>query len=315
MRKRKSQSKDTAKRSDNESKTSWLYLKWETRKRYPIDYPTKKCYTRVMKHYVYQLTTQAPNGSELYYIGVRSSSTEPELDTTYMSSSKLVDHMRGQGIEFTKRILDVYPSRDLANQAEQTLLEMLNAAVDNTYINLHAITKPYEAGRAAEKIQYFKTLFPKLEPVYGTPKTRDLQHWETRYRIGQCPWAYKFIGHPERLKWYWHTTGTRSYWPGRSDGLMTQTKKHCLYYKTDLTQLDGTPLERIQELYLNHYVEGQRTPVLELIEELMTMLKLDDWLVARALVEQSSSSKTWILRRIDKSKPKAKKQITIKRIL
>lgn len=265
-----------------------------------------------MKHYVYELTTQPTGGPKLTYIGARSCQCEPELDHNYWSSSALVDHMRISGIQFEKRILDQYPSRAEAFAAEQVFLTELQAATDLCYINLNSNSQPYCAGRAGQKLQYFKQLFPDLVPHYQARIAHSLAHWEQQYCVQESAWICKFVEHPGKLKFYWPTTGTRTFWPGRPDGLMTQRGAVETRYQTDFSSLDGTALERIHSLYASHYVQGQRTPVLEFVEELMLLLTPKEWTEARNLIQQHSADKTWILNRIDRSHKKKLQQQTRK---
>lgn len=258
-----------------------------------------------MNHYVYRLSTQANSDTELFYIGVRSSKCDPGLDTSYMGSSMVVDYMLSMNVRFNKQILDVYETRAIANTAEQMLFDGLNCIKDKNCINLHSFNTPYQPGRNRDKIDYFKSLLPQIVPKDYVDKFNKITRDELAYRVKSHGWSWLFIDHPERLKFYWTTTGTYSYWPGRPDNLMTDKHGKKKYYLTQVDSVEGTPLERITQLYESHYIKGQDVPVLEVIEQLMLLLNPEDWAIARKLVAENFIEYTaWIINRIDRNQPK-----------
>lgn len=257
-----------------------------------------------MNHYIYKLTTKSLDERELYYIGVRSSKCTPVLDTNYMSSSRIVDHMMSMQIPFEKEILDTYETREQAEAAEQMYFDLDESITNINCLNLNSHNTPYASDKGAIKMNYFKELFPELNSTYVPNNSKGvITHKDIAFRVSTYePWM--FINHPDHLKYYWASTGTLSYWPGREDMLMTNKMGKKKFYLTRFDLVDGTPLERIQQFYESHYISGQKTPVVEVIEQLMGLLNLEDWLVARALLTKHSSDMSWIFPRIDKKKPK-----------
>jgi hypothetical protein len=260
-----------------------------------------------MNHYTYRLTTQSSCGCDLYYIGVRSSRCNPEQDVGYMGSSRLVDYMLLQGIKFQKQIIDTYSSRELAETHEQLLFDQLECIDDMTCINLNSFNRPYTPGRAGDKMMLYKDLFPQLRPGFFVDKFRLLDPSDMSYRVKTSGLYWLFINHPDNLKYYWHTTGTRSYWPGRSDNLMTDSNGVRKYYLTRLDLVSGTPTERIQQLLSHHYISGQQTVVLEVIEQLILLVNpdtLDYNICIDQLKKCVQPEQQWMLNRINKAKKK-----------
>lgn len=255
-----------------------------------------------MNHYTYRLRTTSQCGTELYYIGVRSSVCPPEQDINYQGSSRLVDYMRSQSIIFQKEIIDTYESRQVAEQAEQHCFDTLGCTSDISCINLHSHQDPYYPGRGGEKMAYYKTLFPQLAPGFFVDPRRQLTRNDLKYRVNAQGLSWLFLEHPENIKYYWHTTGTLSYWPGRADNLMTNNNGVKKYYLTRPDLVDGTAGERIQELINNHLVAGQRTVILEYIERLMSLTQTDERpVLLESLKHTIPPDQQWIIRRIEKN--------------
>lgn len=209
--------------------------------------------------------------NNLYYFGVRSSRCNPNNDTDYMSSSELVRQMILCGIGFRKEIVETFPNRESAEQHEQWLFDQYQAVEDIQCINLNSYNNPYRPGRAQHKISHYQQLFPQLKPGYFVDQHRVLSKEDLQYQVGP---NRIFIGHPERIKFYYPTTGTVTYWPGRPDRLMTRHRRYNKYYVTDFDniQLDGTPVEQIRYLMRDHYQSGQRIPIVEWCEQIMASI-------------------------------------------
>ena len=125
------------------------------------------------------------------------------------------------------------------------------------------------------------------------------------YRVKTSTLYWMFINHPERLKFYWTTTGTRSYWPGRTDNLMTDSGGIKKYYLTRPDSVSGTPAERIQQLMEHHYISGQRTAIMEVIEGLVCLMdkKTPEYTdIIRLLEQHIDPEQKWIMKRIKNAK-------------
>ena len=214
---------------------------------------------------------------DLYYFGVRSCKCDPNLDTNYMSSSNLVSFMRSMGINFSKEILELHKNREIAENAEQQLFDDFNAIDDIKCININSHRNPYTIGRATTKMEYFKSLFPELNPGYFVDKFKKITKDELIFRVQANHMRWTFINHPEYLKHYYPTTGTKTYWPGRKDRLLSDKVGSVKHYSTSIEMVDGTSFEQIQELFSNHYVEGQKSHVLETAAEHMKLLDREEW--------------------------------------
>ena len=70
------------------------------------------------------------------YIGVRSCSCLPENDNEYMGSSKiLIEELQKNPKAFTKTIIDIFPTREIANANEQWLHETYDVARNPMFYN------------------------------------------------------------------------------------------------------------------------------------------------------------------------------------
>lgn len=87
-----------------------------------------------MNHYTYMILIKPDfNSKVFYYVGLRSSLSEPE-DDFYMSSSKLVRSFELAGVEVRKIILGKFETRLSASREEQCLIKtMIN---DDWNLNL-----------------------------------------------------------------------------------------------------------------------------------------------------------------------------------
>ena len=89
-------------------------------------------------HYVYKITNLNPNDERLYYIGVRSTlKSSPDLDTNYRSSSKyLKAAIKEIGHNnFSKKILGVFETRELAVREEIKLHNLFDVAKNPLFYN------------------------------------------------------------------------------------------------------------------------------------------------------------------------------------
>jgi len=264
-----------------------------------------------MNHYTYLLSTNNSNNQTIYYIGVRSSKCAPADDITYMGSSKLVDFMRTLDIKFTKEILATYETREQAELGEQEFFNTLECIERAEFINLHSHKNPYEVGRATTKMSYFKQLFPQLKPGHFVDSFNKITQADFKFCVFKGNLYWYFINHPDNLKHYWHTTGTKTYWPGRSDRLLSIKHSEPKYYLTDVETVSGTPFEQIQQLLDYHYVKGQRTHILETIEEQMKLLGNNERESAIELIKpQILPDNRYIFNRIVKYNTKVNKQLT-----
>lgn len=80
---------------------------------------------RLTKHYVYR-TTYLPTGE--FYIGVRSSVTEPK-DDKYLGSGSFTFFSRYNRKGYSKEIIAEFPSRD---EAETYELSIISQNISNT---------------------------------------------------------------------------------------------------------------------------------------------------------------------------------------
>lgn len=91
-------------------------------------------------HYTYKITNNKPTDKRLYYIGVRSTlKASAELDTNYRSSSKYLKRaLREIGHQnFSKEILSIWETRELADKEESRLHKLLNVSANQLYYNRH----------------------------------------------------------------------------------------------------------------------------------------------------------------------------------
>jgi len=88
-------------------------------------------------HYVYKITNNNPTDQRKYYIGVRSSTVIPEKDTNYRSSSLfLKEAIKENGDKiFSKEILSIWKTRELANEEEVRLHNLYDVAVNPEFYN------------------------------------------------------------------------------------------------------------------------------------------------------------------------------------
>lgn len=84
-----------------------------------------------MYHYTYRLT----DNEGFAYIGARSCNHHPEDDVAYMSSSKYVATAIKQGVVFSKQILAIWPTRELAIQHEIRLHDAFDVAKNPLFYN------------------------------------------------------------------------------------------------------------------------------------------------------------------------------------
>lgn len=89
-------------------------------------------------HYVYKIINDCPTDQRKYYIGVRSTHhQDPNNDTNYRSSSKhLKQALKEIGHKnFSKEILSVWETRELANAEEIRLHNLFDVAINPEYYN------------------------------------------------------------------------------------------------------------------------------------------------------------------------------------
>ena len=94
-------------------------------------------------HYIYKITNLKPSDSRKYYIGVRSTNCKtPEEDWKYMGSSDYLNtEIQKFGIDsFSKEILSVWKTRELANLEEIRLHALLNVSNNPEFYNLSNAT-------------------------------------------------------------------------------------------------------------------------------------------------------------------------------
>lgn len=247
------------------------------------------------------ISTPISDAADLYYIGVRSSKCEPELDTSYMGSSRILSYMISCGIVFKKQVIETYGTREEADENEQEIFDFTGGVDNINCINLHSYRNPCVDGRAANKLEYYKKNFKQLVTYYSHDRFNKIALKDMDYCVRKNPNIWYFVEHPENIKTYYPTTGTISYWPGRTDKLMTKTSTgKTKFFTTDVEKVSGSPLEQIEELFANHFVSGQRTPVLELVEFCMSQLSDDDWRDAMDLYFKyaGDSKYDWITKRV-----------------
>lgn len=239
-------------------------------------------------HYTYLLSNTE---LDVNYIGVRSSNVEPQFDTSYMSSSILVQYMMSIGIEFKKEIINTYETRLLANDAEQNVMKLYNAVESQQFLNFHSHSTGYTKENAIKKMNYFKTRFLKTGSTkQPTHLNKYLTYDDMAFCVYQGTHRYLFINHPEHLKHYYPSTKVKTYWPGRADKLLST--KDNKFYTTDLTNLSGTSSEQIIELLTNHYVSGQRWHIAEMIAQLVkTVPAGDEWTQTKQLIAETINDK------------------------
>jgi hypothetical protein len=231
----------------------------------------------VKSHYTYKMSFM-----DLYYYGVRSCYGSPYEDEYYSSSEVIRDMRAYKGITFIKQILNVYPTRYLANEAEQNLLTP-SVIDDPKCINLNSQSNPYTRGRAGAKISYFKSVVPQFSSDHRFVDTyRRITPMDINFRVstqiynnGRGKWPiWKFLAHPDRMIEYLPSTGTTVYAPGREDRLMSDNLKSGVtkYYLTDIASVSGSELESAMNLLVYHTVPGQTFLVLNLIAERMRLM-------------------------------------------
>lgn len=227
-----------------------------------------------MNHYVYMMSINANTEKELFYIGVRSCEIDPIDDQNYLGSSQLLNHLIINGLTFQKDILEICPTRKAANDLEQLLI----AESINNYacLNLKHMDMDYEPLMRHYKMRHIQKYYPETMPHSGSMKKvyRELNANDLKYCVGE--WHYlKFIDHPEMLKYFYPKTGTRVFWPGRTDKLMSIKKGQSKYYQTAVELVQGSPQEQIRELITNHLVPGQRFNILDHCLDLLKLTKND----------------------------------------
>ena len=244
------------------------------------------------------LTTTSGSREELFYIGVRSSTCQPEDDVDYLSSSKLVESMLISGVRFKKDILFTYNDRESAEIAEQELFEQFECVNTINCINLHSYSTGCTDENTERKICFFKRSIPlwdnwaRVNDIFRIILPEDL-----KYRIYQGT-TWKFIGHPKFLKEYWPTTGTKVYWYGREDKLMSERRDgKNKYFVTDWSNVVGTPQEQIEILIRDHYVKGQLMAVLQEFERLLPLIDKKIILGYMSNIEIHKDHK-WMIQRI-----------------
>lgn len=219
-----------------------------------------------------------------------------------MSSSTLVDYMILTGICFNKEIINTYPTREAAEEDEQQMFTDLGCVNSYDYLNLHSDSTPYCKSIAPEKFAFFKTLIPEWNTASMlriVDTHRVITPEDMKYRVRTYGTLWYFINHPERYQRYYPTTGTLTFFPGRSDRLMTQKLYEKKYYVTDIPERDGTPFEYSQMLLQDHYVSGQRIPVLELIETLIPLMNSSESKELTSILDPLTSPQNqWMFRRL-----------------
>lgn len=230
-------------------------------------------------HYTYLLTCEA---HDLHYIGVRSSIVEPEQDTGYMSSSKLVQFMMSEGIKFTKYIMEKFDSRDEANRAEQESFEQTDAVKSLIFLNLAGRHTPHTKDNRAIKMQHFQQFLPN-NSSYRNDLPAGLTAEDMVFCVHKHNNRYHFINHPDYLKHFYATTNTKTYWPGRADRL--SSTKGNKKYTTFPENVTGSCYEQILQLLDEHYVSGQKNHIAEMIAQLVKTITKTEWLHVKKLVD------------------------------
>jgi hypothetical protein len=111
-------------------------------------------------HYIYALKRLSDGA---YYIGVRSCTCEPELDTKYMSSSRTVRAEIKAGERYKKKILSVWPTRKKALQEEIRLHAKHDVARSDKFLNL---AKQTSVGFNREGIPHNDETLKKLHNLW-----------------------------------------------------------------------------------------------------------------------------------------------------
>ena len=84
-------------------------------------------------HYTYIIVNK---NTQMKYIGVRSCNCLPENDFDYMGSSNiLIEALQKTPEAFTKKIIDTFPTREIANTNEQWLHETYDVARNPEFYN------------------------------------------------------------------------------------------------------------------------------------------------------------------------------------
>ena len=87
-------------------------------------------------HYTYIVINSQPQSNQKYYIGVRTSSTPPDSDSSYMGSSRQLKQLIKEAPDkFQKEILQIWPTRNLAEAHEERLHGLYNVATNPLYYN------------------------------------------------------------------------------------------------------------------------------------------------------------------------------------
>lgn len=100
-----------------------------------------------MHHYAYLLTF--PNG--IKYVGARSGSVEPELDTTYLGSGRMLPQDRHEHRDqVQKDILKVFTNRDDLIEFETNYIEQHDCVNSDSYYNLrHKVYDKHNKGHGS----------------------------------------------------------------------------------------------------------------------------------------------------------------------
>jgi len=242
--------------------------------------PTNNKGTRMAnnkKHYTYMLISTEGSTKDLWYIGVRTAADKPEDDIWYMSSSRLVESMLLSGVKFRKDIISTHESRDEANTAEQDLFSELKCVEELDCINLHSFAIPYTQDQTQRKILHFKQCISSWDSYASVNDALHIiKPADAVYRTEEYAMIWRFNEHPDMLKEYFPSTGTRTYFPGREDMLMTlKVSGEKKFYVTDMSQLEGSAIEKANALMQDHFVPGQKMCVLQEIERLTPLLDED----------------------------------------
>lgn len=120
----------------------------------------------VKRHYLYRLTDPASGD---FYVGVRSCGVDPANDLQYKGSGRWPRHCAYLLVKLRKDILAEFPSRLLAEEAEQLLIDL--ALQDSRCCN--SVKTASAAFKAASKRQCRAHVNPAVIPekarqrVYG----------------------------------------------------------------------------------------------------------------------------------------------------
>ena len=89
--------------------------------------------SNIIYHYTYIIINTT---NQMKYIGVRSCNCLPENDSDYMGSSKILNEaMKVEPEDFTKTIIDTFPTREMANADEQRLHKHYDVARNPEFYN------------------------------------------------------------------------------------------------------------------------------------------------------------------------------------